>query len=62
MHVHRAGVAHVIVLPHRLQHRLAAEHLAAVLDKQLQQVGWVVRRKMDLMRALTSSTLKGLVM
>ena len=44
MHVHRAGVAHVIVLPHRFQHGFPAEHLAPVGDEQLQQIKFLGRQ------------------
>ena len=38
VHVHRAGVAGVVILPHRVQHLLAGEGTAAVGDEQLQQI------------------------
>lgn len=33
-----AGIAHIVVLPDGLQHGFTAEHFAAVVDEQLQQV------------------------
>ena len=50
MHVHRAQVAQIVVLPDGFQKVFAAENLAAVADEQLKQIEFL-RREVDLLLA-----------